>query len=160
MPTHLDQGLDDQGLEDRFPAGTRNCFFSKRPDWFSQHPIQWILRALSTEVRRLGREAHYLPPSSAEIKSECRCTFTPPISPHGMVLKFKDTSMACSFTASVHVQGPLVHFVTHYSNVIVVGLTPKLEDHPLTSLHNCLFSVFSLHVCRAFFFKASCCVKS
>lgn len=60
--------------------------------------------------------------------------------------------MSC-FTASVHVQGPLLHFVTHYSNMLVLAPTPKLEDHPLTSLHNCLFSVFSLHVCHAFFSK-------
>lgn len=112
------------------------------------------------EIRRLGREADYLPLSSAEIKSECSCTFTPPISPHGMERKFKDTFMSCSFTASVHVQGHLLHFVTHYSNMLVLDPTPKLEDHPLTSLHNCLSSVFSLHVCHAFFFKASCCLKS
>jgi len=67
--------------------------------------------------------------------------------------------MSCSFTASVHVQGHLLHFVTHYSNMLVRGTTPKLEDHPLTSRHNCLFNI-SLSMCHAFFFKASCCLKS
>jgi len=32
-------------------------------------PIPWVLAALSPGVKRPGREANYLPPSSAEVKN-------------------------------------------------------------------------------------------
>jgi hypothetical protein len=35
----------------------------------TQPPIQWVLEALSPEVKRPGHEADYLPPSSAEVKN-------------------------------------------------------------------------------------------
>jgi hypothetical protein len=34
----------------------------------SQRPIQWVPWALSTVVKRLGREAHHSPPASAKVK--------------------------------------------------------------------------------------------
>jgi hypothetical protein len=34
----------------------------------AQSPIQWVLRALSLGVKRPGRKADHLPPSSAEVK--------------------------------------------------------------------------------------------
>jgi hypothetical protein len=34
----------------------------------TQRPIQWVPRAISLEVKRLGREADHSPPSSAEVK--------------------------------------------------------------------------------------------
>jgi hypothetical protein len=36
----------------------------------TQPPIQWVLGALSLEIKRPGREADHSPPSSAEVK-EC-----------------------------------------------------------------------------------------
>jgi hypothetical protein len=36
----------------------------------TQPPIQWVPGALSTEVKRQGRESDHSPPSSAEVK-EC-----------------------------------------------------------------------------------------
>jgi hypothetical protein len=33
-----------------------------------QSPIQWVPRALSLGVKRLGREADHSPPSSAKVK--------------------------------------------------------------------------------------------
>jgi hypothetical protein len=68
--------------------------------------------------------------------------------------------MSCTFTAAVHIQGPVFQFVTHGGNMLVLGPTRRLDDHPLISLHNSLFSVFSLHVFHALFFKASCCLNS
>jgi hypothetical protein len=35
----------------------------------TQRPIQWVPRALSLGVKRLGREADHSPPSSAEVKN-------------------------------------------------------------------------------------------
>jgi hypothetical protein len=34
----------------------------------TQSPIQWVSEVLSMGVKRPGREAHYSPPSSAEVK--------------------------------------------------------------------------------------------
>jgi len=36
----------------------------------SQPPSQWVLGAISPEVKRPGREADHSPPSSAEVKNE------------------------------------------------------------------------------------------
>jgi hypothetical protein len=52
----------------------------------TQPPIQWVLGALSLGVKRPGREADHLPPSSAEVKNAWSYTSTPPIRLHGMVL--------------------------------------------------------------------------
>jgi hypothetical protein len=46
--------------EVRFPAGTR--------DFSLLHSIQWVLVPLSPELKRPGREADHLPPSSDEVK--------------------------------------------------------------------------------------------
>jgi hypothetical protein len=43
----------------------------------TQPPIQWVPRALSLGVKRLGREADHSPPSSAEVKNEWSYTSTP-----------------------------------------------------------------------------------
>jgi hypothetical protein len=42
-----------------------------------QPPIQWVLDALSPEVKRPGREADHSPPSSAEVKNAWSYTSTP-----------------------------------------------------------------------------------
>jgi hypothetical protein len=34
----------------------------------TQPPIQWLPRALSLRLKRLGRESYHSPPSSAEVK--------------------------------------------------------------------------------------------
>jgi hypothetical protein len=49
-------------------------------------PIQWVPRALSLGVKRLGREADHSPPSSSRSKTEWSYTSTPLIRLHGMVL--------------------------------------------------------------------------
>jgi hypothetical protein len=46
--------------------------------WPTQPPIQWIPGALSSGVKRPGREADHPPPSSAEVKN---CGAIPPL-PH------------------------------------------------------------------------------
>jgi hypothetical protein len=55
----------------------------------TQHPMQWVPAALSLGVKRPGREADHLPPSSAEVKSAWSGTSTPPIRLHGAVLSWK-----------------------------------------------------------------------
>jgi hypothetical protein len=52
----------------------------------TQPPIQWVPRALSLGVKRPGREADHLPPSSVEVKNAWRYSSTPPIRFHGVVL--------------------------------------------------------------------------
>jgi hypothetical protein len=45
----------------------------------TQPPFQWVLLAVAREVKRLGREADYSPPSSAELKNELSYTSTPSV---------------------------------------------------------------------------------
>jgi hypothetical protein len=55
---------------------------------------------------------------------------------------------------SVQVQGALKHLVTSYIFTVRWSLaprpTPKLEDHPLSAVHDCLFNIFAaiLHIWR------------
>jgi hypothetical protein len=54
--------LDDGGIGVRFPAESRHFLFSivSRPALEStQLPVQWVLGALSSKVKRLGREADH-----------------------------------------------------------------------------------------------------
>jgi hypothetical protein len=44
----------------------------------TQPPIQWVLGALSLDVKWQGREADHQPPASAEVKKMWIYTFTPP----------------------------------------------------------------------------------
>jgi hypothetical protein len=52
----------------RFPAGEGISFLfviASRPLlWPTQDPVQWVPEDLSLRVKRLGREADHLPPSS------------------------------------------------------------------------------------------------
>jgi hypothetical protein len=50
-----------------------------------QPPIQWVLGALSLGVKRKGREADHLPPSSAEVNNGGDI-HPLPIRPHGIML--------------------------------------------------------------------------
>jgi hypothetical protein len=52
----------------------------------TQPPIQWVPGALSLGVKRPGREADHLPPSSAEVKNAWSYTSIPPMCLHGVVL--------------------------------------------------------------------------
>jgi hypothetical protein len=63
-------GLDDRGVGVRVPVGSRifsspNC------------PIQWVPGALSSGVKRPGREVDHSPPTSAEVKKMWIYTSTP-----------------------------------------------------------------------------------
>jgi hypothetical protein len=44
----------------------------------TQPPIQWVPRALSPEIQRLGREVDHSPPTSAEVKKSWVYTSTSP----------------------------------------------------------------------------------
>jgi hypothetical protein len=48
-------------------------------------PIQWEPGALFPDIKRLGREADYSPPTSAEVKKIWIYTSIPPIRLHGVV---------------------------------------------------------------------------
>jgi hypothetical protein len=70
----LDQGitfeLDDQRFESRQGLGILLFTTASRPVLGPTQPlIQWVRGALSLEVKLLGREADYSPPSSAEVKN-------------------------------------------------------------------------------------------
>jgi hypothetical protein len=52
----------------------------------TQPPIQWVTGALSLGVKRPGREADHLPPSSAEVKECVELYLHSPICLHGGVL--------------------------------------------------------------------------
>jgi hypothetical protein len=54
-----------------------------------QPPIQWVPRALSLGVKRAGREADHLPPSSAEVKECVELYLHSPIRLYGVVLSYK-----------------------------------------------------------------------
>jgi len=73
-----------------FPVGPGIIFFSSLPYpdrlWGHTQPsIQWIPRALSLGVKRLGREVDHSSPSTAEVNA-WNYTSTPPIRLHGVVL--------------------------------------------------------------------------
>jgi hypothetical protein len=72
-------GLDDRGSEGSIPGGGWEFFFStsSRPALGPTQPIQWRSGALSLGVKRPGREAGHLPPSSVEVKNALRDTSTP-----------------------------------------------------------------------------------
>jgi hypothetical protein len=63
------------------PGRVKNFLFytSSKPALGStQTPIQWILGALSPEVKRQGGEAGHSPPASVEVKKMWIYTSTPP----------------------------------------------------------------------------------
>jgi hypothetical protein len=67
----LGYGLDDRGSRVRFQAGLRIFLLttvSRTALEPTQPPIQWVPGAVSLGVKRPGREANHLPPSSAEVK--------------------------------------------------------------------------------------------
>jgi hypothetical protein len=51
-----------------------------------QPPLQWVLGALSSEVKQSGREADPSTPSFAEVKNFWSYTFTPAVTLRGVVL--------------------------------------------------------------------------
>jgi hypothetical protein len=73
-------GLDDRRVGSSTPGRVKNFLFStsSRPALGSTHPrIQWVLGALSSGVKRPGREVDHLPPASAEVKKMWIYTSTP-----------------------------------------------------------------------------------
>jgi hypothetical protein len=71
-------GLDDQGVGVRVQVGARIFISPCRPDRLWDPPSQWVLGALSPEIKRLGREADHSPPTGAEAKKTWIYTSTPP----------------------------------------------------------------------------------
>jgi hypothetical protein len=77
-------GLDDQGVRVQVSVGARTFTSPCRPDWLWGPPI--LLWALSTGVKRPGREADHSPPISAKVKKMWVYTIHSPIRLHGVVL--------------------------------------------------------------------------
>jgi hypothetical protein len=76
----LGYGLDDRGSRDRFPTGAENFSLHHRvQNGSGAHPASYPvgIRGCFPGVKRPGREADHSPPSTAEVKNECRYTFTP-----------------------------------------------------------------------------------
>jgi hypothetical protein len=72
-------GLDDRGVGVRVPVESRIFSTSSRPVLRpTQPPIQWVPGALSSGVKRSGREVDHSPPTSAEVKNIWIYTSTPP----------------------------------------------------------------------------------
>jgi hypothetical protein len=72
-------GLDDRGVGNRVPVGSRIFSTSSGPAMGpTQPPIQWVPGALSLGVKRQGREADHSPPTSVEVRKMWFYTSTPP----------------------------------------------------------------------------------
>jgi hypothetical protein len=83
---YMDYGLDDRGFESRWGLGIFILTTASRPDLGpAQSPIQWVPGAVSLGVKRPGREADHLSPSSAEAKNEWSYKSTPPIRLHDVM---------------------------------------------------------------------------
>jgi len=54
------------------------CTASRWAPGPTQPPIQWVLGAVTSEVKWSGREADHSSPSSTKIKNAWSCTSTPP----------------------------------------------------------------------------------
>jgi hypothetical protein len=93
-------GLDDQGVRVRVPVGLRIFSTSSRPALRStQPPVQWVLRTLSSRVKRLGREADHSPPTSAGVKKKNMDLYIhSPMCLHGIVLNYLNTGQLYLFT--------------------------------------------------------------
>jgi hypothetical protein len=71
--------LEDRGVGVRVPVGSRIISTFSRPALDpTEPPIQWVPGALSTELKRLGREADHSPATSAEVKKIWIYTSIPP----------------------------------------------------------------------------------
>jgi hypothetical protein len=67
-------GLDDWGVRSSRTGRLKNFLFStsSRPALRPTQPrIQWVPEVFSLEVKRSGREAGHLPPTSAKVKKTC-----------------------------------------------------------------------------------------
>jgi hypothetical protein len=76
-------GLGNRGGRSSSPGRVKNFLFSTSSTPAlgpTQPPIQWVRRALSSGVKRPGREADHSPPISAEVKKMWIYTSPPPYS--------------------------------------------------------------------------------
>jgi hypothetical protein len=101
----LGYGLDDRGSRVRFPGGGLEVFLFTTAFRTvlgpTQPPIQWVARALSLGLKRVGRDADHSPPSSAEIKEcvELYLQYPNTSSWRGAKLKHRD-NFTFTFTSS------------------------------------------------------------
>jgi len=83
----LGYGLDHWGFKSRQEMGIFLFTIASRPALgLTQPRIQRLPGALFPGVKRPGREADHLPPSSTEVRNSCTYTYTAPIRLHGAVL--------------------------------------------------------------------------
>jgi hypothetical protein len=97
----LGYGLDNRGFDSRQGLGVLLIAASRPALRPTQSPIQWVPGAPYLGVKRPGREADHLTPSSAEVKNEWSYTSTPPIRLYGVVLslKIKGTNLPLSLSS-------------------------------------------------------------
>jgi hypothetical protein len=79
--------------------------------------MQWVTGALSLEVKRLGHEADYSPPSSAEVKNAWSYNSTPPIRLHGVVFSLKKARVQVSLYLSVICMGMKLDLSLYGKNI-------------------------------------------
>jgi hypothetical protein len=68
-------------MEESRPNRVKNVNFTisfKQALWSTQPPIQWVLQALSLEIKRQGRETDHSLPTNAKGKKTWIYTFTSP----------------------------------------------------------------------------------
>jgi hypothetical protein len=85
-------GLDDRMIGVRFSAGAGNFFPRRRVQTGSgSHPASYTINTggFTLGVKWPGREANHSHPSSAKVNSAWKCTSSPPIRLHGVVLSLK-----------------------------------------------------------------------
>jgi hypothetical protein len=104
-------GLDDRGIGNRVPAGSRIFSTSSRPALgFTQPIIQRVPGALSPRVKRTGREDDHSPPASTEVKKMWINTSTAPYAFMAYLIKHRDNFTFTSLTqSSKEVEAHTVH---------------------------------------------------
>jgi hypothetical protein len=110
----LGYGLDNRDSRVRFPAGTRNFPLHHRvQNGSGAHPASYPMgtRGSSPGVKRPGRKADHLPPSSAEVKEWVEPYLHSPIRLHGVVLS--EAQGQLYFT--------LLYFTLHFLNYFRSG---------------------------------------
>jgi hypothetical protein len=99
------------------------CLLSLGP---TQHPVQWVPRALAPRVKRPGHEADRSPPSSAEVKNawSYTCTTTCAFMAWCLVKhRILVHSLVLSWAQGLHLFLPFVHRLTFCSSCVSLEVT-------------------------------------
>jgi hypothetical protein len=75
----LNKGPDDLRIVFRFPERATNIIFSEMTNWSLKHtqpPVQRLMTAVSSGLKRPGRESNHLPPSTSKLTNAWSYTYT------------------------------------------------------------------------------------